>query len=143
MDCGVSERTVIKFYQEFRGIAAQAYRQDLADHPLGETGGIVQVDESHFFRAKYNRGSGLVRPQMWFFGAIDCLTNRVAKGMCEDRTAELLVSMICSMCVPGCEIWSDEWRVYQCLEHHGLVHKTVNHSMNYKDPNCSARRVLV
>jgi len=135
VDCEGSERTLIKFCQKFRGIAAEAYRQDLADHLMGETGDFVQVDESHFFRAKCNIGSALARPQMWFFGAIDCLTNMLMMYMCEYRTAELLVYMICLLCVPGCEIWSDEWRAYQCIEHHGFVHRTVNHSENYVDPD--------
>jgi len=76
----------------------------------------------------------LARRQLWFLGAIDCLTNRVAKGTCEDRGSELLVSMICSICVPGCERWSDEWSSYPCLKRHGFVHRTANHTPNYKDP---------
>jgi len=42
--------------------------------------------------------------------------------------------MICSMCVPGCQMWSDQWSSYHCLERHGFVHGTVNHTLNFRDP---------
>jgi len=134
-DCRVDDSTVISWYQLFREKAERAYRLDLATHPLGRIGGVVQIDESHFHKAKYYLGSAMARPQLWIFGAIDCETNRVAMDICEDRSKELLQSMICSMCLPGCKIWSDMWRAYQGLELQGFVHETVNHSKNYKDPD--------
>jgi len=125
---------VIAFYQGFRWIAGQAHVENRRDHKLAGSGGIVQIDENHFHGAKYNRGSDLAYTQLWFFGVIDCLENRVAMGMCENRGSRLLVSMTCSMCAPGCEIWSDEWSSYHCLERYGFVYRTVNHSVHYKDP---------
>ena len=34
----------------------------------------------------------------------------------------------------GTEIWSDEWKAYKCLSNEGFLHRTVNHSRNFKDP---------
>ena len=34
----------------------------------------------------------------------------------------------------GTEIWRDEWKAYKCLSNEGFLHRTVNHSRNFKDP---------
>ena len=65
----VSERTINNYFAMFRSIAEKEYRSDIDKHKLGI--GIVQIDESHFFKAKYNVGSGLKRDAVWVFGEID------------------------------------------------------------------------
>ena len=55
VDCSISKFTVTKYYQEFRQVAEALYRKDISSNPLGNTGGIIQIDESHFFKAKYNK----------------------------------------------------------------------------------------
>ena len=56
-------------------VCAEAlYRKDISSNLLGNTGGIIQIDESHFFKAKYNKGKALRYDQTWFFGAIDDTT---------------------------------------------------------------------
>ena len=49
MDCSISKFTVTKYYQEFRQVAEALYRKDISSNPLGNTGGIIQIDKSHFF----------------------------------------------------------------------------------------------
>lgn len=134
-DTGVSEHTTGTYFHFFRQLAERAYRRDLAENPLGSTGGIVQIDESLFNRAKYHRGSALRRPQMWFFGAVDCDTNRIAVDVCEDRKRDTLTAMIQGMVAPGAEVWSDSWKAYQALTESGYNHRTVNHRFHYRDPD--------
>ena len=133
-DCNVSKNTVSEYFNQFRMVAEIAYRKDLSTNPLGSTGGIVEIDESHFFKAKYYKGSALMRPPIWFFGAVDCKTNRVAMEHCTSRTSEILVPMIQSLCSPGATIWSDSWNAYNELKSLGFQHSMVNHSRNYTDP---------
>ena len=133
-DTGVSRPTVIRYFDFFRMLAGRAYRKDLVENPLGSTGGTVQIDESLFNRAKYNRGSALARPKMWFFAAVDCETNRLAVELCEDRSKATLQAMIEGMVAPGATIWSDSWRGYAGLEDAGFDHGVVNHRLNYRDP---------
>ena len=133
-DTGVCQRTVSQYFDFFRELAERAYRCDLVKNPLGSTGGVVQIDESLFNRAKYNRGSALARPKMWFFGAVDSETNRLAIEVCEDRSRDTLEAMISGMVAPGAEIWSDSWRGYARLDNAGFAHSVVNHSVNYRDP---------
>ena len=134
IDCNISTKTVSKYYQEFRFIVEGLYRNDLSKNPLGNTGGIIQIDESHFFGAKYNLGKALVYKQLWFFGAIDDLTNRVSIEKCESRSEDDLVPMIMSMCNTGSTIWSDSWKSYNNLNLYGFHHSNVNHKNNFRDP---------
>ena len=40
----------------------------------------------------------------------------------------------------GSEIYIDQWRAYSWIEKEGLgVHRTVNHTKNFVDPNTGAR----
>ena len=134
-DVRACKRTVIDYYDFFRGLAEIAYRRDLAKNPIGGTYlGVVEVDESLFNRAKYHRGAALARPQMWFFGAVDTATNRLAVEACPDRSAATLEAMISGMVAPKSEIWSDCWRGYNGLDDLGFLHMRVNHEEEYKDP---------
>lgn len=101
---------------------------------LGSTNGIIQIDESHFFQAKYNLGKALIYPQLCFFGAIDDKTNRIIIEKCESRSENELLPIICSTCYPGSTIWSDSWKSYNNLDSYGFNHSSVNHKENYKDP---------
>ena len=63
------ENTILDWFHEFSRVAADAYVQDILDNPLGL--GKVEIDESHFFKAKYYVGTGLALPQLWVFGVIE------------------------------------------------------------------------
>lgn len=134
VDCSISKFTVTKYYQEFRQVAEALYRKDISSNPLGNTGGIIQINESHFFKAKYNKGKALHYDQTWFFGAIDDATNRIAIEKCESRKEEDLIQIIVSVCRPNSTIWSDSWKSYNNLNSYGYIHMNVNHKENFKDP---------
>lgn len=103
-DCGINTCTVTKYFQELRKKAEKIYRKDISLNLLGSTNGIIQIDESHFFQAKYNLGKALIYPQLWFFGAIDDKTNKIIIEKCESRSENELLPIICSTCYPGSTI---------------------------------------
>ena len=82
---------------------------------MDNTGGIIQIEESHFFGAKYNLGNVLFYKQLCFFSAIDDLTNRVSIEKCDSCSDDDFVPMIMSMCNIGSTIWSDSWKSYNNL----------------------------
>ena len=129
---GICVHTVITWFQNFRSIAEKEYRKDISQNLLGD--GIVQIDESHFFGAKYSIGSALLKEEIWVFGEIDSKTMRVVAEICENRSKEVLIPIICSTVKPNSEIWSDEWKAYNSLSDLGYIHKTVNHSENFVNP---------
>ena len=56
----------------------------------------------------------------------------------EDRTADTLVNIIKQHIKPGTTIISDCWRAYSSLNSEGFTHLTVNHSVNFVDPDSGA-----
>ncbi len=56
----------------------------------------------------------------------------------EDRTAETLVTIIKTFILPGTTIISDCWKSYSSLSREGYNHLTVNHSVNFVDPDSGA-----
>ena len=133
---GVSEKTSRNYFKIFREIAEKEYRLDILRKPLGD--GAVQIDESQFFKAKYNIGTGLSRDEIWLFGEIDSETLRIVVEICDDRKAETLIPIITSTVRPFSTIFSDQWKAYNTLSYYGFNHYTVNHSRNFVEPNTGA-----
>ncbi|XP_076620040.1 uncharacterized protein LOC143341192 [Colletes latitarsis] len=69
---------------------------------------IIEVDEAKIGKRKYNKGR--LMSGQWIFGGFD----------------------------RGTTIISDCWKAYDCLNHKGYKHLTVNHKMNFVDPNSGA-----
>ena len=49
--------------------------------------------------------------------------------------AATLLPIILKHVLPGTEIHTDEWRYYARLQRRGFQHHTVNHSVNFVDPD--------
>jgi transposase-like protein len=56
----------------------------------------------------------------------------------EDRTANTLVGIIKDKIKPGTTIYSDCWKSYETLTAEHFDHLTVNHSVNFVDPQTGA-----
>lgn len=132
----IAYNTINDWFHEFSRIAANAYVNDILAHPLGA--GKVEIDESHFFKAKYYQGTGLALPQLWVFGAIDTATGRVLLEPVDKRDADTLIPIIERCILPGTLIHSDCWGAYQTLSQRGFRHETVNHSEHFTDPDTGA-----
>ena len=132
----VSMDTVMSWYHEFSRLAADAYVEDLLANPLGPA--RIEIDESHFFKAKYLIGSQLALPALWVFGAIDSTTKRVLIEPVPRRDSETLLPLIQRAVAPGSLIVSDKWGAYNELSRLGYQHISVNHSENFVDPETGA-----
>ena len=133
-ETGHYEHTIVDWFNFLRDVCAQYF----IDHPttIGGPGSIVEIDESKFGRRKYNRGRYV--DGHWVFGGIergtgDCFMVEVA-----DRSASTLLPIIFTHVRPGTTIISDEWRAYSSLASRGMIHLTVNHSLNFVNPSNGA-----
>ncbi|GBM71591.1 hypothetical protein AVEN_116267-1, partial [Araneus ventricosus] len=98
---------------------------------IGGPGIVVEIDES-----KYNRGKRDVG--RWVFGGVERGTNNSFFAVVENRTSEVLLSVIEEHILPGTAVMSDCWSSFQCLSDGSFVHLTVNHSMHFVDPDTGA-----
>ena len=109
---------------------------------IGGTSIEVQIDEAKFGKRKYNRGR-LVTGQ-WVFGGSET-QNRTKMFMVPvpDRTSETFINLIEKYIEKGSVIVSDCWKSYENLGEVGYKHLTVNHSLNFKDPETGAHTNII
>ena len=74
----------------------------------------VEIDESYFFRRKYNRG--VVKKVTWVFGAIERETGLCFLQAVPNRTEQTLQNLIAQWILPGSIIYSDGWAAYAHIE---------------------------
>lgn len=104
---------------------------------IGGQGIIVEIDEAKFGRRKYNRGR-IVEGQ-WVFGGVE-RENKHHQFLVPvaARNKDTLLALIIRHIRPGSVIYSDCWKAYECLGEEGFTHLTVNHSLNFVDPETGA-----
>ena len=113
----------------------------LLDTPpqLGGPGVVVQIDESLFnHKAKHNRGRRADNEdERWVFGLADTSFKPAITYMelVSKRDAATLLPIIRRIVRPGSIIYSDQWKAYHRIQDElNLEHATVNHSVNFVDP---------
>jgi transposase-like protein len=101
---------------------------------IGGEGIIVEIDESKFGKRKYHRGHRV--EGAWVFGGVErAPEKRTFVQVVEDRSERTLLQAIRENIHPGSIIHSDMWRGYSGIWRHlNMVHRTVNHSEGFKDP---------
>ena len=96
----------------------------------------MQIDESKFGKRKYHRGHRV--DGVWVFGGYEEGSGKVFMVPVAKRSAAYLLPIIRHFIAPGTTIISDCWRAYACLADEGYQHLTVNHSINFRDPETGA-----
>lgn len=72
------------------------------------------------------------------FGGFDRTSKQFFIESVPDRSSETLLSVIQRKIKSGTTITSDCWKAYDCLNHEDYKHLTVNHKINFVDPNVGA-----
>lgn len=135
-----SEHTVTDWANFCREVCSQW----LENHPASLGGldpitlvpKVVEIDESNFIKRKYHRGRLL--PEQWVFGAVERgNTSNMYLECVASRDAATLLPIIEDKIEPGTIIVSDMWAAYNNIRHspNGYEHLTVNHSLNFVNPN--------
>ena len=108
--------------------------------PIGGPGVVVEIDETHFVKRKFNRGR--VLSSVWLFGGIERGSDRKfivplserLSDVCGRRDSDTLIPLIEKHVLRGTVIHTDCWAAYRCLRERGFEHYTVNHQENFVDP---------
>uniref|UniRef100_A0A6G3MFQ8 Putative transposase-like protein HI-13281 (Trinotate prediction) n=1 Tax=Henneguya salminicola TaxID=69463 RepID=A0A6G3MFQ8_HENSL len=129
---GISNRIIIKYKYYIRNVCMFALSK--LHGKIGGPGKIVEIDENLLFKAKYNVGRRL--GSGWVFGGIQRNDkSKIFMVLVTDRTSETLIPLIKEHIEPGTTIISDKWRAYFPITSEGYKHLTVNHSVNFVDPD--------
>ena len=85
---------------------------------------------------KYHRGCFV--EGKWVFGGICHETKACFLVPVECRDKDTFIPIIRAQILPGTCVMSDMWKAYDCLQDEGYNHLTVNHSLNFVDPDTGA-----
>ena len=101
---------------------------------LGGPGVIVEVDECHLHKRKFNRGQPLATGALWAVGLIERNATGQRKSaflLTRCRRADVLVPFIREHVAPGSILISDEWKGYTRELEDDYQRLTINHSEQY------------
>lgn len=132
---GMSSKTVCD-WSNFIREALEQWAIENSAHRIGGPNTIVEIDEAKFGKRKYNRGR--IIDGEWVFGGFQRECKDVFMEPVPDRSAETLLEIIKKRIRPGTTVMSDCWKAYNCLEAEGYKHLTVNHQINFVDPDTAA-----
>lgn len=129
---GHSPNTICSYFKYYRELVMASLT--INDTIIGGEGIEIDIDETKLGKRKYNRGHHV--EGVWVIGGVERTPNRnLFLVAIPNRSAEVLLEIISRHVRPGSIINTDLWRGYSRIEEElGLRHNTVNHSLNFLDP---------
>ena len=109
------------------------------NHHAGQIGGpgmTVEIDESKFGKTNFDPSRYIER--QWVFDSICRQMKACFLVTVGQRDKDTLLPIIQAHILPGSYVMSHTWKVYDCLKDEGYTHLTVNHSLNFIDPDTGA-----
>ena len=101
---------------------------------FGGANSIVEMDESCFFKRKFNRGRRTA--QIWGFGFVERKTGRFFVEIVSNRSASTLLGHVKKHNSPHTDtLITDEWKAYMKLQEMGYRHHTIKHKQGFIHPN--------
>lgn len=97
--------------------------------------GIVEIDESCFFKREGNDVGCTKKDKRWVFGLFERETKLTYMQVVPKRTAKILLPIIAERCEVGTTIISDQWAAYSKLADLGFPHYSVDHSRFFVHPH--------
>jgi hypothetical protein len=137
---GHSIQTIADYRRHFMQLVASTLDEE--DDIIGGPGIIVQVDETKLGKRKYHRGHRV--DGVWVLVGVEMTHERkVFIIPVPDRSANTLHEIIRSHVRQGSVIHTDMWKGYIGLEQLGFEHATVNHSIEFRNPDTGVNTNMV
>lgn len=128
---GNASDTITAYIKHLNQLIADNIREE--DCIIGGQNIIVEIDECKIAKIKYHRGHPV--EGAWIVGGIErTIERRFFCEVVENRTKDTLHEIITRRIRPGSIVHTDCHRGYIGIEEYNLTHKTVNHSLYFKDP---------
>lgn len=128
---GLSKQTIYGIIQKFNYDEVLVHYLDYIY--LGGNENVVEIDETKLGKRKYNRGHSV--EGAWVFGAVERSSKNIFVLPVLNRTKVELEGIIRKYIKPYTIIFSDCLKGYCGLKNHFFIHKTVNYSKEFVDPN--------
>ncbi|GFT46991.1 DDE_Tnp_IS1595 domain-containing protein [Trichonephila clavipes] len=111
---------------------------ELTSSKIGGVGKVVEVDESKFGERKFHKERHV--EGQWVFGGVERDSGKLFLVAVHDRTQRTLMEIIMEWIERGTKIILDCWKGYNhdVSTTEGFNHLTVNHSLNFVDPDTGA-----
>jgi hypothetical protein len=130
----ITKKSVIDWFRFIRDVCIEKMILLNLGAKIGGPNLVVEVDETCVSRRKNNVGR--VTPTVWMIGGITRSERfEMFLEIVENRSASVLEDVICRNVEIGTTIITDKWRGYLNLNNCGYIHKTINHSRNFVDPD--------
>jgi transposase-like protein len=128
---GHSKQAVCDYRRFCMQLVAETLEDD--DTIIGGQDVVVEVDETKLGKRKYHRGHRV--EGVWVLVGVERTAGRkVFVETISDRSADTLLDAIKRHVAPGSVIHTDLWKGYGSLKDEGFIHRTVNHSICFSDP---------
>lgn len=128
---GHSEHTITNFFSHFRTLVSSSLEEE--DCIIGGPGIEIEVDETKLGKRKYQKGHRV--DGVWILVGVERTPQRkLFLAKVDDRSANSLLDVISHHVHAGSIILTDMWKGYASIkERLGFEHKTVNHSIEFKN----------
>ncbi|KAJ4441106.1 hypothetical protein ANN_10956 [Periplaneta americana] len=115
---------------------------DSLDRPrIGGPNHIVEIDECKIGRGKFE--AGRIVEGSWVLDVIDLETKEVRLEICPNNDKDSLFRLIWKHVAAQTTIMTDCWKRYEGLDVNNFRHLTVNHILNFVDPESGACTNLI
>ena len=133
---GIAKTTWFTYRNVFYNVVQRTLERAREDNGLmlGGPGVIVEVDECHLHKRKFQRGAGLATEAIWAVGLIERRNDGPRKSafmLTVRRNADALIPFIQENVLPGSILISDEWKGYTDVLERDYTRFTINHSEQF------------
>jgi len=130
----LQQEALTQWSQYLRDVCSTSLLQN--PRQIGGPGSVIAIDETVIARRKPGNAQGRHVAPLWLLGGVDLHTKEFFLQVIQGpHSAANLLPMIQANLAQGSEIWTDEWRAYGGLPGIAYLHRTINHSVHFVNPN--------